>query len=145
MTHGSLFTGIGGIDLGLERAGIETLWQVESNSWRREVLARHFPHAHRFEDVYAVGQPDLPRVDIISGSPPTLADWRQMLRIVRELRPRFVLVDNALAGKSRPIDTRDAGRTGTRARLPDWLERLAALGDASSPALVEHIARKVFA
>ena len=41
MTFGSLFSGIGGIDLGLERAGMECRWQVEIDPYCRKVLAKH--------------------------------------------------------------------------------------------------------
>jgi len=54
MKHGSLFAGIGGFDLGFERAGIETIWQVEIDEYCRKVLARHFPHAQRFSDIREV-------------------------------------------------------------------------------------------
>ena len=51
MTFGSLFAGIGGIDLGFERAGMNCLWQVEINPFCRRVLAKHWPNVKRFEDV----------------------------------------------------------------------------------------------
>ena len=51
MRFGSLFTGIGGIDLGLERAGMECAWQVEKDSYCNKVLEKHWPNIRRYEDV----------------------------------------------------------------------------------------------
>lgn len=67
MTFGSLFAGIGGFDLGLERAGMECRWQVEIDSRCNKVLARHWPKVERFQDV-KVATPTRP--DVIAGGDP---------------------------------------------------------------------------
>lgn len=113
MTHGSLFAGIGGFDLGFERAGIETVWQVEIDSYCRRVLERRFPAALRYDDIRTCGKHNLAPVDIISGGFPCQdisnagkragidgersGLWSEYARIIRELRPRYVVVENVAA------------------------------------------------
>jgi DNA (cytosine-5)-methyltransferase 1 len=110
LTFGSLFAGIGGIDLGLERAGMTCKWQVEIDPFCQKVLKKHWPDVARYEDVRTVGKHNLERVDLIAGGFPcqdvaligagrgldgersTL--WFEYLRIVREIRPSWILAEN---------------------------------------------------
>lgn len=71
MKVGSLFSGIGGLDLGLERAGHEIVWQIESDPWRRAILARHWPHTPCWPDVREfTPNRDEHAVDLICGGFP---------------------------------------------------------------------------
>lgn len=70
MTFGSLFAGIGGMDLGLERAGMVCKWQVEIDDYASKVLAKHWPDVSRFRDVRDVGRHNLAAVDLICGGFP---------------------------------------------------------------------------
>lgn len=118
---GSLFAGIGGFDLGFERAGFKTSWQVEIDPYCQKVLAKNFPEAERFGDIRECGSHNLRPVDVICGGFPCQdvswaglgaglegersGLWFQMLRIVRLLRPRFVLVENVSALLIRGFDS----------------------------------------
>ena len=118
-TMGSLFAGIGGFDLGFERAGFKTLWQVEIDPYAQKVLAKHFPEAKRYGDIRDCGRANLVPVDVICGGFPCqdisnaglragMAGersglWGEMHRIIGELRPRFVLVENVAALLGRGI------------------------------------------
>lgn len=70
LTHGSLFSGIGGFDLGFDRAGIPARWQCEINPAARKVLAYHWPDVPCRDDVTALDGADLAPVDVVTfGSP----------------------------------------------------------------------------
>jgi len=122
ITIGSLFSGIGGLELGLEWAGLGPVkWQVEREEFCRAVLAKHWPAAARYEDVCSIGAKQLEPVDLICGGFPCQdisnagkqagitgersGLWREYARIVRELRPRFVVVENVAALTVRGLDT----------------------------------------
>src|SRR5690606_26764966 len=70
LTFGSLFTGIGGFDLGFERAGMKCLWQVEIDSACQNVLSRHWPEVEKYRDVREAGRYNLKPVDVICGGFP---------------------------------------------------------------------------
>ena len=70
MTFGSLFAGIGGIDLGLERAGMVCRWQVEIDDYATKVLEKHWPNVARFRDVRDCGAHNLEAVDLIAAGFP---------------------------------------------------------------------------
>ena len=67
MKMGSLFSGIGGLELGLERAipGLRTVWQVEKEPFCRSVLERHWPNTKQYNDVRTIGAHNLEPVDVI--------------------------------------------------------------------------------
>lgn len=107
----SLFAGIGGMDLGLERAGMTCVAQVEINPYCRQVLAKHWPDVERFEDVKEVGAHNLPGCDLVCGGDPcpvrSLAKGSlkskhpdlsgYFLAVVGGLRPRWVVRENVCA------------------------------------------------
>lgn len=107
MNVGSLFSGIGGFDLGLERAGFTIQWQSELDAFASAVLKKHWPHVPNFGDVRRISNP--PAVDVLCGGfpcqPHSVAGkrqganddrhlWPEYMRLVRELRPRWVLAEN---------------------------------------------------
>lgn len=112
----SLFAGIGGIELGLERAGMTTVGQVELDDYCRSVLAHHWPEVPRHDDVRTAPQwwssEPRPQVDVVAGGFPCqpfspaglrrgIGDerwgWPWMRDVVRAVRPRYVLVENVAA------------------------------------------------
>lgn len=105
----SLFAGIGGFDLGFERAGMVCVAQVENDPFCQQVLAKHWPYVPRFGDVRDVGRNNLPEADVICGGfpcqPHSVAGkragaeddrnlWPEYRRIVEEMRPGWVVAEN---------------------------------------------------
>ena len=126
-TMGSLFAGIGGFELGFERARvasgstIKCVWQVEDNRFCQSVLQKHWPDVPRMGDVREFPPPGDWSVDIITaGFPCTDISnagrmdgihgehsglYREAVRVVRLLRPRVFVVENVAALLVRGMDT----------------------------------------
>lgn len=122
LTIGSLFSGIGGLEKGLEDAGLgPVVWQCESEPFPRRVLARHWPGVPIYDDVRTMGiDQEIPYVDLICGGFPctdlSLAGkgagldgeasslWFEFARILRLVRPRYVVVENVPALAVRGLD-----------------------------------------
>jgi DNA (cytosine-5)-methyltransferase 1 len=120
LTFGSLFAGIGGFDLGFERAGFQCKWQVEIDDYATRVLERHWPDVHRERDIRQCGRHNLERVDCIIGGFPCQdisyagkgagldgarsGLWYEFARVVCELEPRIVCVENVSALLTRGLD-----------------------------------------
>ena len=109
MRVGSLFSGIGGLELGLERAGMQVVWQVEFDPFCQQVLAKHWPEVKRYGDIRELRGDELERVDLICGGfpcqPHSVAGkrkasdddrdlWPEMLRIIRAVKSRWVVAEN---------------------------------------------------
>ena len=123
MRWGSLFTGIGGLDLAVEMMGLgEVVWMVEQDPNCRSVLRRHYPGVPVYDDVSTLPWASLPPVDGLVGGFPCqdvstagarrgLGDdtrtglWRYYRRAIRVLRPRLAFVENVAGLVSLGLDT----------------------------------------
>jgi DNA (cytosine-5)-methyltransferase 1 len=110
MNHGSLFSGIGGFDLAAEWMGWKNLFNCEWEEFPRKVLKHHFPNAEQYGDIREFNASNYAgRIDILSGGfpcqPYSVAGkrlgkederhlWPEMLRIIRECSPRWVVGEN---------------------------------------------------
>ena len=110
MNHASLFSGIGGFDLAARWMGWNNVLHVERNDFCRQVLQHHFPESQSYEDIKEFsGFPWAGHVDVLTGGFPCQpyssagkrkgkADdrhlWPEMLRVITEIRPTWVVAEN---------------------------------------------------
>ena len=120
MRVGSLFSGIGGFDLAAEWMGWTTAWVSEIDPFACSVLAHHFPDAPNHGDITTIDFTTVEPIDILVGGFPCQdisnagkregitgersGLWKEYARAIRELRPRYVVVENVAALKSRGLD-----------------------------------------
>ena len=105
-----LFSGIGGFSLGLEKVGFKTIAFCEIDKFFQQILRKHWPDIPIFEDVRKLSKDDIEYADIICGGFPCQdlsvcgkraglegkhsGLWTEFARLIGELRPKFVIVEN---------------------------------------------------
>lgn len=119
-----LFSGIGGFSIGLERAGFRTVAFCEIDPFCRRILEKHWPNVPRYDDIRTLTADRLKAdgiaADVICGGFPCQdissaglkvgitgersGLWVEYARLIRELRPRFVIVENVSALLARGLD-----------------------------------------
>ena len=119
LTVGSLFSGIGGFDLGLERAGMKVIWQSEIDPFACKVLKKHWPDVPNLGDINKIDWTNIERPDVICGGYPCqpfstagkrggATDprhlWPAMFNAICLLRPRYALMENVRGHLSMGFD-----------------------------------------
>lgn len=111
MRVGSLFSGIGGIELGFEREGFETVFFVENDLYAQTILRKRFKSIPIYDDITKINWKKMPRVDILTGGFPCqdasranskgkgiegkrTGLWSYFREAIRLLRPRYVIIEN---------------------------------------------------
>lgn len=109
LTVGSLFSGIGGFDLGLERAGMKVIWQSEIDPFATKVLKKHWPKVPNYGDIKRINWGDIVSPDVICGGYPCQPFstagkrrgeedprhlWPWVLESISRLRPKYAILEN---------------------------------------------------
>jgi DNA-cytosine methyltransferase len=109
LTVGSLFSGIGGLDLGLERAGMQVIWQSEIDPYACKVLEKHWPEVPNHGDIKQIDWRAVEPVDVICGGYPCQPFsqagkrkgtddprhlWPWVRTAISELRPNYAILEN---------------------------------------------------
>ena len=109
LTVGSLFSGIGGLDLGLERAGMRVIWQSEIDPYACKVLSKHWPEVVNHGNIKEINWKEIERPDVICGGYPCQPFsqagkrrgeedsrhlWPWVKQAISELRPRYAILEN---------------------------------------------------
>jgi DNA (cytosine-5)-methyltransferase 1 len=109
LTVGSLFSGIGGLDLGLERAGMKVIWQSEIDPYACKVLSKHWPEVVNHGDIKDIKWGDIVRPDVLCGGYPCQPFstagkrrgeedprhlWPWVREAISQLRPKYAILEN---------------------------------------------------
>lgn len=130
MNVGSLFSGIGGIELGFKLEGFNTAWFVECEPYAQAVLRKHWPDVIIYDDVKSIDWRTVPPVDILTGGFPCQdisnagkragikgsrsSLWKYYCDAIRTIRPKYAVIENvaALAGRGLNVVLADLAAIG---------------------------------
>jgi len=120
MNIGSLFSGMGGIEIGFEKSGFETEWFVEREPYAKEILKKRFPRTKIYEDVTKIDFRKVPRVEILTGGFPCQdisnagkragikgsrsSLWNYYLKAIRQIQPKIAFIENVSALLNRGLN-----------------------------------------
>jgi DNA (cytosine-5)-methyltransferase 1 len=121
---GGVFSGIGGLELGFERAGMKISFHCEKDFFCQCVLHRHWPDVPIFDDVSTLLQNEIPEVDVLCGGfpcqPISIAGsrggcyderwlWPAFLNVINEIKPLWVVIENVQGLRTKGLRTILAG------------------------------------